>query len=686
MSIYVRRRRFKISRILLPNRGQVLLFLRPPDIHHQILNVFLLPSNISLDEVKAQQGEAEYIRVPSDYYLIIGQSYSVHCDEAFKIQPEHAQVDIECGPIFLPTFEVFLPINQEKVTLMVKDQEGTQVWKCVVNLNLTGPRRKNLQRNLQRGKRTKMTEVDLINLLDDLADDEFKIFKWLLKNEKVGDIEPIKESRLSRAEREEIVDLMVQKYEFAGAVKVMKSVLKKINRNDLVMKLSNISSGAEGGESSTGATVVQKPTTSEQPAGPSTSNTTLNVSEDNREDQLGPDDPERLFREDFRPEVLTESANISYRFRGPGPGVFRCTLTGLVFVMAQEAELLYRTVQWDESHLQPAGKMAAGLLFNIQSPDGALSQLQLPHCETMDAPLPEGLLSVAHIADDGMSILEPLEITDTHVVVNVPRLSAFGLVWDLAILLNIPIRIRGQVLLFLRPVDTCLQKLNVFLLQDNIPLEEVKAKQGEAEYIEIASDCYLINGQSYSVHCDEASTIQPENKEFRPKYGPNFHPTFEVFLPTKQKKVKVKKKKVTLMVKNEQGAQVWKCDVYLNLTGPRRKNPKRNLPAGDTVPAKRTKMTKTDLINTLGDLVDEEFKSFKSYLKDEKVDNTEPIKVNKLAKADRQETVDLMVQKYEFATAVKVMKSVLKNISRTDLVRKLSNIGSGAEGPDTADC
>ena len=91
-------------------------------------------------------------------------------------------------------------------------------------------------------------------------------------------------------------------------------------------------------------------------------------------------------------------------------------------------------------------------------------------------------------------------------------------------------------------------------------------------------------------------------------------------------------------------------------------------------------MTKTDLINTLDDLVDDEFKSFKSYLKDEKVDNTEPIKVNKLAKADRQETVDLMVQKYEFATAVEVMKSVLKKISRNDLVRKLSNIGSGAEG------
>ncbi|CAK6978878.1 protein NLRC3-like [Scomber scombrus] len=135
--------------------------------------------------------------------------------------------------------------------------------------------------------------------------------------------------------------------------------------------------------------------------GPSTSNTTLEVFEDNEEQQLYPGDPERLqqqltcsenltgksYWQDFTPELLTESANISYRFKCPGPGVFHCTLTGLMFGMDQEAELLYRTVQWDESLLQPAVKMAAGPLFNIQSPDGTVNQLHLPHCETMDGKL-----------------------------------------------------------------------------------------------------------------------------------------------------------------------------------------------------------------------------------------------------------------------------------------------------------
>ncbi|CAK6978022.1 NACHT%2C LRR and PYD domains-containing protein 12-like, partial [Scomber scombrus] len=89
-----------------------------------------------------------------------------------------------------------------------------------------------------------MRKRDLLNILNDLKDDEFKDFKWTLEEEKVGDIEPIRKSQLEKAERRDVVDLMVQKYELSGAVKVMKSILK-INRNDLVEKLSNISSGSK---------------------------------------------------------------------------------------------------------------------------------------------------------------------------------------------------------------------------------------------------------------------------------------------------------------------------------------------------------------------------------------------------------------------------------------------------------
>ncbi|XP_062279206.1 NACHT, LRR and PYD domains-containing protein 5-like [Scomber scombrus] len=298
-------------------------------------------------------------------------------------------------------------------------------------------------------------------------------------------------------------------------------------------------------------------------------------------DQLDPDDPERLkqqqqlecrenvtgtsYWQDFTPKVLTESANISYRFSCPGPGVFRCTLTGLVFGTVQEAELQYRTVQWDERLLQPAGKTAAGPLFNIHSPDGAVSQLRLPHCETMDAPLPEGLLSVVHITDDGMSILEPLEITDTHVVVNVPHFSLLGLVWDVVQrFINIIRPISSQVLLFLRPPDRDDRILDVLLLPNNIPLSEVAPQQGTAENIKISSKCPLSVDQSYSVHCEpEASIIQPEDSTFEPNYGPNFFPTFEVFLTANQEKV-------TLMVQDQERTEMW--NRVVKLTGPTSEN------------------------------------------------------------------------------------------------------------------
>ncbi|TDH09006.1 hypothetical protein EPR50_G00103910 [Perca flavescens] len=275
---------------------------------------------------------------------------------------------------------------------------------------------------------------------------------------------------------------------------------------------------------------------------PSTSKTNLDVSEDRREDQLSPDDPERLKQQQlvcgeapdtnemlhFTPELLTESGKTSYRFRCPGPGVFQCALTGLVFVTTQEAELLYNTVQWDEFLLQSAGRKAAGPLFDIKcSEDGAVCQLHLPHCETKEgkditvfsALLVDGLLSVVHITDDGMSILETLEITDTHVVLKVPHLSAFGLIWDFVRrFLNISLPIEAQVLLFLRPPDTGPRVLDVLLLPRNVPLKE--------------------------------------HETFSSDYGPNYHPTFEVFLETIPEKV-------TLMVQDRDRREVWRRNVSL---------------------------------------------------------------------------------------------------------------------------
>ncbi|XP_073325249.1 uncharacterized protein [Pagrus major] len=290
----------------------------------------------------------------------------------------------------------------------------------------------------------------------------------------------------------------------------------------------------------------------------------------------------------FTPELLTDSQKTSYRFICPGPGVFQCESTGLVFVMVQGAELLYRTVQWDEYLLKSVGKMAAGLLFDIKcSEDAAVRQLHLPHCEVMDAPLPEGLLSVVHITDDGMNVLEPLEVTDTHVVVTVSHFSPIGIVKDFIkrfLNSNNTRPVSGKVLLFLGQPNpkTQRQKLNVFLVPRNIHLDEVSTQQRYTENIQVPSKCKLVEDQSYSLHCPQAIKIQPKSADFDLEFGSNYDPTFEVRLPTNTEEV-------TLTVKDQRQMVVWEHDV--DLTDRRRRRRRRtegrNAPAEDGVPAEQ---------------------------------------------------------------------------------------------------
>ncbi|XP_071347010.1 NACHT, LRR and PYD domains-containing protein 12-like isoform X2 [Trachinotus anak] len=324
---------------------------------------------------------------------------------------------------------------------------------------------------------------------------------------------------------------------------------------------------------------------------PNAADTKLDVSEDDTKLMKPPTH--------FTPELQTESAQVSYRFRCPGPGGFQCTSTGLVFVMAQEAELLYRTVQWDESLLQSAGKAAAGPLFSIQCSEDAVCQLHLPHCETKDALLSEGLLSVIHITDDGTSILEPLEITDTHVIVKVPHLSSFGLAWALEILdrlWNSMKTVSGQVLLFLRPPNPKTQKqnLNVFLLPSNIPLEEVSARQRNSKYIQAPPKCKLIKDQSYTVHCLKAYKIQPEREDLDLDFGPNYHPMFEIRLPTNTEEV-------TVTIRDQTNAHVWEREV--DLTGAQSLPADRGVPTG-SVPAEEKLMSvRTQFISRVSEPV-----------------------------------------------------------------------------------
>uniref|UniRef100_A0A7N8YGS5 Pyrin domain-containing protein n=1 Tax=Mastacembelus armatus TaxID=205130 RepID=A0A7N8YGS5_9TELE len=85
-----------------------------------------------------------------------------------------------------------------------------------------------------------MGPEDILDILEDLGEDEFKKFKWFLEQE------GIRRSQLEGARRPDTVRLMVQRYGLDGVVEVTKKVLEKIPRKDLVQSLSDISSGPEG--------------------------------------------------------------------------------------------------------------------------------------------------------------------------------------------------------------------------------------------------------------------------------------------------------------------------------------------------------------------------------------------------------------------------------------------------------
>ncbi|XP_071380139.1 NACHT, LRR and PYD domains-containing protein 3-like isoform X2 [Centroberyx affinis] len=105
----------------------------------------------------------------------------------------------------------------------------------------------------------------LIKTLEDLGDEELKIFQWFLQQDDILEGFPaIKKSKVEKANRQDTVDQMVQTYN-QHSLEVTKKVLMKINRNDLVQSLSNSSSGPEVDVGDVGETSENRGSSSSQP-------------------------------------------------------------------------------------------------------------------------------------------------------------------------------------------------------------------------------------------------------------------------------------------------------------------------------------------------------------------------------------------------------------------------------------
>ncbi|KAM3623785.1 uncharacterized protein V6R79_015489 [Siganus canaliculatus] len=87
-------------------------------------------------------------------------------------------------------------------------------------------------------------------------------------------------------------------------------------------------------------------------------------------------------------------------------------------------------------------------------------------------------------------------------------------------------------------------------------------------------------------------------------------------------------------------------------------------------------MVKVELFHTLEDLTDDEFENFKWHLLQPGIlEGYQTIRTCKLDKANRRNTVDLIVNAYNPYGALEVTNNVLQVIHKNDLAQRLSERG-----------
>ncbi|KAG7314434.1 hypothetical protein KOW79_021737 [Hemibagrus wyckioides] len=246
---------------------------------------------------------------------------------------------------------------------------------------------------------------------------------------------------------------------------------------------------------------------------------------------------------DFDESWSDEKNRYEFRTLYLHAGQFKCKFLDLVFDMKEEGRVMYKIVSWDRrvlerlSHMEPAGP-----LYNIECHKGSIHRLHLPHCETRTDVV---TLSVAHVTNGNVKILQPLKVTHTHVIIEVQNLSCFGL-------------LKASL-------------LSAYLIRAQMRHESIR-------YIPTNFKCKLTPGKKYRPYCkttDHEYVSQPEDETFDRARDPNYHPTFEVFLDTEDNKVTL-----SLLYKNSR--VVWKPrDVMF--TGTQRAATSKHSPGADFV-------------------------------------------------------------------------------------------------------
>uniref|UniRef100_A0A668RNJ9 Uncharacterized protein n=1 Tax=Oreochromis aureus TaxID=47969 RepID=A0A668RNJ9_OREAU len=239
---------------------------------------------------------------------------------------------------------------------------------------------------------------------------------------------------------------------------------------------------------------------------------------------------------EFTPAIAADdSDDETYLFQCSSAGLYQCSVTGLVFVMKGEGDVVYRTVPWNRRLLAQHHKKPAGPLFDIKCEQQSVCQLHLPHCEIISTGGGQ-FLQVAHVNDEGIEFITPHQITESHIVINITGFSGYGNVRDEN---SPPDPVQALVLLFYKlPVDSDLTSfLSVLLLPKNVVLRDVlhtrKKLVGDERYIETSPHCKLHPKQVYTLSAVpevDSVLVQPTEAEFDEESYDNYFPSFQVIL------------------------------------------------------------------------------------------------------------------------------------------------------------
>ncbi|XP_026041761.1 uncharacterized protein LOC113032831 isoform X4 [Astatotilapia calliptera] len=201
------------------------------------------------DETKSHLNFKKIIKHPPDQYLQTERLFSLKADNtSAKIQPKELTLRYNRQNFY----EVYVknPGSELILTLVhthPADGEPADepLWECEIQADdhpESGQAEeentvdKHLSAQMQKVLTVQSDRERIMEILEHLEKKDLKKFKWLLV-----ELKPIPKSELEDANICDLVDLMFGAYT-QHTVEVTKEVFRKMNRNDLVQKLSDTSS------------------------------------------------------------------------------------------------------------------------------------------------------------------------------------------------------------------------------------------------------------------------------------------------------------------------------------------------------------------------------------------------------------------------------------------------------------